>query len=211
MSPALVQIDGGEQGRRVVEERAKIVTAIAKAVAEYGYAQLTMEQVLAQAGVTPEEFEAYFPSLEQGLVAAQEDFLERLRLEVAAACDLDRAWPDNVRAALDAALAYVADANAMARAFAVEATSASLVASERHYAALEALADLLREGRRFYPGAEEMPPAIERALVGGIASIISDRLLSEEPRALIDLEPQLAEFLLLPYLGRAEASRFTRT
>ena len=191
-------------------ERGKIVTAIAKAVAEYGYAQLTVEQVLSHAGVTAEEFEAHFGSLEQGLIAAQEDFLERLRLEVAAACDLDRAWPDNVRAALHAALAYVADANAMARAFAVEATAASLVASERQYSALETLANLLREGRRIYPGAAEMPPAIERALVGGVASIISDRLLSEEPQALIDLEPQLAEFLLVPYLGRAEASRFTQ-
>ena len=191
-------------------ERGKIVTAITKAVAEYGYARLTVKQVLAQAGITAEEFEAHFPSLEQGLIAAQEDFLERLRLEVAAACDLDRPWPDNVRAALDAALAYVADANAMARAFAVEATAASLVASERQYAALEALANLLREGRRLYPGAAEMPPATERALVGGVASIISDRLLSEEPRALIDLEPQLTEFLLVPYLGRAEASRFAQ-
>jgi len=194
----------------VAGERGKIVTAITKAVAEYGYARLTVKQVLAQAGITAEEFEAHFPSLEQGLIAAQEDFLERLRLEVAAACDLDRPWPDNVRAALDAALAYVADANAMARAFAVEATAASLVASERQYAALEALANLLREGRRLYPGAAEMPPATERALVGGVASIISDRLLSEEPRALIDLEPQLTEFLLVPYLGRAEASRFAQ-
>lgn len=137
--------------------------------------------------------------------------MERLHREVAAACDLDRAWADNVRAALDAALAYVADASAMARAFTVEATAASLVASERQYAALDGLADLLSEGRRFYPRAAEMPPATERALVGGIASIVSDRLLSEEPRALVDLEPQLAEFLLLPYLGRAEASRFVRT
>lgn len=191
-------------------ERRKIVSAIAKAVAEYGYAELTVEQVLAHTGVTAEEFESHFPSLEQGLIAAQEDFLERLRLEVVAACDLERAWPDNVRAALDAALAYLADANALARAFAVEATARSLVASERQYAALDTLADLLREGRRFYPEAAEMPPAIERALVGGVASIIFGRLLSEEPRALIDLEPQLAEFLLVPYLGRAGASRFTQ-
>ena len=192
-------------------DRGKIVTAIAKAVAENGYAQLTVEQVLAYAGVTREEFESHFESLEQGLIAAQEDFLERLRLEVAAACDLDRAWPDNVRAALDAALAYVADGNAMARGFAVEATAASLAASERQYVALETLADLLREGRRFYPQVAEMPPTIERALVGGVVSVVSDRLLSEEPKALVDLEPQLAEFLLVPYLGRSEASRFART
>jgi AcrR family transcriptional regulator len=194
----------------VDEERGKIVTAIAKAVAEYGYARLTVEQVLLYAGVTPEEFEAHFQSLEQGLIAAQEDFLERLRLEVASACDLDRAWPDNVRAALDAVLAYVADANTMARGFAVEATAASLAASERQYAALETFADLLRQGRRFYPQAAQMPPETERALVGGVASIVSDRLLSEEPQTLIDLEPQLAEFLLVPYLGRDEANKFAQ-
>jgi AcrR family transcriptional regulator len=191
-------------------ERRKIVTAIAKAVAAYGYAQLTVEQALAYAGVTPEEFEAHFPSLEQGLVAAQEDFLERLRMEVAAACDLDRAWPDNVRAALDAALAYLADGNAMARGFAVEATATSLAASERQNAALETFADLLRQGRRYYPRAAAMPPETERALVGGIASIVSGRLLTEEPQSLIDLEPQLAEFLLVPYLGRAEANKFAQ-
>jgi AcrR family transcriptional regulator len=182
-------------------ERGKIVSAIAKAV----------DQVLVYAGVAPDEFEAHFESLEQGLIAAQEDFFERLRLEVAAACDLDRAWPENVRAALDAALAYVADGNAMARGFTVEATAASLAASERQYAALETFADLLRQGRRFYPRAAEMPPSIERALIGGVASIVSDRLLSEEPQALIDLEPQLAEFLLVPYLGRVEANKFAQS
>lgn len=192
-------------------ERRKIVTAIAKAVAEYGYAHLTVEQVLAMAGVTREEFEAHFESLEQGLIAAQEEFLGRLQLEVAAACDLDRAWPDNVRAALDAALGYVADANAMARGFAVEATAASLAVTERQYATLETFADLLREGRRFYPQAAQMPPSTERALIGGVASIVSDRLLSEEPQALVDLEPQLAEFLLVPYLGRVKASKFAQS
>jgi AcrR family transcriptional regulator len=191
--------------------RGKIVTAVAKAVAEYGYAQLTLEQVLGYAGVTRAEFEEHFESLEQGLMAAQEEFLERLRLEVVTACDLDRAWPANVRAALGAVLAYLAEANAMARGFTVEATAASLAASEQQYAALETFAELLRQGRRYYPRAAEMPPATERALIGGVASIVSDRLLSEEPRALFELEPQFAEFLLVPYLGREEASRFARS
>jgi AcrR family transcriptional regulator len=192
------------------DERGRIVTAIAKAVADYGYAELTLEQVLASARVTPAQFEAHFQSLEQGLIAAQEEFLERLRVEVASACDLDRAWTDNVRAALDAALAYLAEANVLARGFAVEATAASLAVSERQYATLETFADLLREGRRFYPQAAEMPPMIENALVGGIASIVANRLLSEEPQALADLEPQLAEFLLVPYVGRSEASRLAQ-
>lgn len=191
-------------------ERGKIVTAIAKAVAEYGYAQLTLEQVLNDAAVSEAEFKAHFDSFEQGLIAAQDDFLQRLRLEVASACEVDRAWPDQVRAALDAALSYLADAHAMARGFAVEATAASLVASERQFAALDGFTDLLREGRRFYPQAAEMPASTERALIGGIASIVCDRLLAEEHQTLTSLEPQFAELLLVPYLGRAGASRFAR-
>ena len=192
------------------DERGKIVSAIGKAVAEYGYRDLSLEQILGYAEVSESEFEAEFESLGQGLIAAQDDFLERLRLEVASACDADRNWAENVRAALAAALDYVADANAMARGFTVEATAASLAASARQYAALDGFADLLREGRRFHPDAAEMPDSAERALIGGVASIISQRLLAEEPRALPALEPQLAEFLLLPYLGQEGASRFGR-
>jgi AcrR family transcriptional regulator len=192
------------------EERSEIVAAVARAVAEYGYSKVTLEQVLRRANLSEDRFCVHFDSLDQGLIAAQETFLEQVRLEVIAACDLDRPWNVNVCAAIGAVLSYLTEASDLARAFTVEATAASLAASERHFTALEALADLLRQGRRFYPEAEKMPEAVEQALIGGVASIISARLLSEEPRTLIELEPEFAEFLLLPYLGRAEASRVAR-
>jgi AcrR family transcriptional regulator len=193
------------------DERSQIVTAIARAVAEYGYAGVRIEPVLRQAGVSEERFRAHFESLEQGLIAAQEAFLEQVRLEVALACDLDRPWTENVCAALKAVLVYVTEASDLARGFTVEATASSIAAYERHYEALVALAHLLRQGRRFHPLAEGMPDAVEQALIGGIASIVSARLLTEEPQTLIELEPQFTEFLLLPYLGRAEAGRVART
>lgn len=192
------------------EERSQIVTAIAKAVAEYGYTAVTLDQVLRQADLSEERFEVHFDSLDQGLAAAHEAFLEQVRLEIAVTCDLERPWTQNLCAALDAVLVYLTEASDLARGFIVEATASSLAASERHFAALEGLAELLRQGRRFYPRAEGMPDAVERALIGGVASIVSARLLSEEPRVLSELGPQFAEFLLLPYLGRAEASRIAR-
>lgn len=192
------------------EERSQIVAAITRAVAEYGYAGVTLEQVLRQADLPEDRFRAHFDSLDRGLIAAQEAFLDQVRLEIAVACDLDRPWTANLCAALNAVLNYLSEASDLARGFTVEATASSLAASERHFTALEALADLLRQGRRFHPRAEKMPEAVEQALIGGVASIVSSRLLSEEPRTLIQLEPQFAEFLLLPYLGRTEASRVAR-
>ncbi len=77
--------DSGEQ------ERERIVAAFAKAATEHGYAQLTVDQVLRYADVSQATFEAHFDSKEQGVIAAQDAFLERLQLEVAGACEADKA------------------------------------------------------------------------------------------------------------------------
>lgn len=201
---------GSESGLGAGEERERLVAAVAKAAAEHGYARLTVEQVVRYAGVPPATFDANFESLEQAVVAAQEAFLQRLQAEVAAACDPEKTWPENVRGALYAGLDYLVEASALARVFAIEAAAASLAARERQFATLDGFSELLRDGRKHYAAAAQMPPTMERALVGGIASIVSDRLLSEEPAALAELEPQLAEFLLVPYLGRSEARRIAQ-
>lgn len=198
---------GSGSGPGAGEERELLIAAVAKAAAEHGYSRLTVNQVVRYAGVPRATFDASFASLEQAVVAAQDAFLRRLHEEVAAACDGERGWPDNVRAALSAGLDYLIEASTLARVFAIEAAAASLAARERQFATLDGFAELLRDGRRRYPDAADMPPTMERALVGGIASIVSDRLLSEEPQALAELEPQLAEFILVPYLGRSEAKR----
>lgn len=188
------------------EQRERIVAAIAKAASEHGYAKLTIDQVLRYAGVPRSTFEAHFESKEQGLIAAQDAFFDRLRLDVAGACDSPADWPLKVRAALRAILSSLVEANNLARVFAVEAT-ASLAAAERQFAALDQFAALLRDGRRRYPHAASLPDATERALVGGIASIVSGHLLMEDPQAIPALEEELVELVLMPYLGEIEARR----
>lgn len=192
------------------EERERIVAAIAKAASERGYSKLKIDQVVRYAGVSRAAFDSHFESKEQGIVAAQDAFLNRLWLEAEGACDLERDWPANVRLTLDAVLAYIVETSALARVFAVEACAASMAAYERQFATMESFADLLRGGRRLYPETAEMPPEMERVLVGGIASIVSGRLLAEEPQALVELEPELTEFVLVPYVGASEARRVAR-
>jgi len=192
------------------EERDRLIAAFTKAISEHGYAGLEIEQVLRYARVPRATFDAHFESKEQGLVAAQDAFLKRLWLDVAAACEGPGEWPLKVRAAVLAILASLAEADSLARVFAVEATAASLVAAERQYAALDRFARLLRDGRRHFPRAETLPAATERALVGGIASIVSGHLLMEDARAIPALGMQLSEFLLIPYLGEGEARRVAR-
>lgn len=188
-------------------DRERLVAAIAKAASEHGYAKLDLEHVLRYAGLSRATFDAHFESKEQGLLAAQDAFFDRLWLDVAGACDMPGEWPLKVRAALAAILSSLVEASTLARVFAVEAAAASLAAAERQFAALDQFAALLRDGRRHYPAAASLPVATERALVGGVASIVSGHLLMEDPQAIPAQEAQLVELLLIPYLGEGEARR----
>lgn len=212
MSPALMMGEATGQpldrGSEAADgQRRLLVDAFAKVVAEHGYAGLDMERVLRTAGVSRTAFEAHFESREQILIAAQDAFIDRLWMDMVNACEGTGAWPSKVRAGLGAVLASLAEASALARVFAIEATAASLAATERQYAALERYAASLRDGRRLYPGAASLPDATEPALVGGIASILFGKLLVEDPQAIPALETQLVELLLTPYVGGSEARR----
>jgi hypothetical protein len=72
---------------------------------------------------------------------------------------------------------------------------------------IEHFAELLRAEA---PPDRRRPTTTEQALVGGIATTIADRLRFETPDALVATVPELVEFVLLPYLGPAEARRWAR-
>ncbi len=212
MCPA--EVAGGDSQRqpegasdKAEGQRERLVAAFAKAASEHGYARLEVEQVLRYAGVPRATFDEHFASKEQGLVAAQDAFFDRLWLDVLHACEGSGDWPAKVRAALGAVLASLVEASNLARVFAIEASAASMAAAERHFAALDQFAVLLRDGRRHYPIAESLPDATERALVGGVASIVSGHLLMEDLCAVPSLESELVELVLIPYLGVSEARR----
>jgi AcrR family transcriptional regulator len=199
-----------EQSAERAAERERIVAGITKAVGERGHARLTLDEILRHSGVSKDSFESHFETTEQGVVAAQGAFLDRLWLEVTGACGAERSWVANLRSGLAAALSYLGEASGLARVFAVEAAASSLAVSERQFAVLDRFAGLLRKGRDANPRAASLPALTERVLLGGIASIVTADLLSEEADELAALEPQLTELVLVFYLGKDEARRIVR-
>jgi AcrR family transcriptional regulator len=188
-------------------ERDRLVAAISKTAAEHGYAGLTVERVISSSGIDREVFEAHFESCEQGLLAAQETFLGRLLQDATGACQLSAPWPFRLRAGLRAVLSSLTEGAALARVLTVEADAAGLALAESRLVALDDFARLMRNGREGLPGAASLPAVTERLLVGGVASVVSERLLREEPTATPALEAELTELLLIPYLGPEEARR----
>jgi AcrR family transcriptional regulator len=206
------EVDGDDSHRwapwdpaKPESERDRFIAAFGKAASEHGYRDLTFEQVARYAGAPAERLEFHFANKEEGLVAAQDAFLNRLWLDVLEICEAPGDWPIRVRAALTSVITTLAEASTLARVFTIEATAASFAAAERQFAALDSFARLLGDGRRLYPRAAELPAATERVLIGGIASMITVPLLAEEPQALLALEPQLVELVLVPFVGAGRA------
>lgn len=190
--------------------RERLLEAIVKTAGEHGYSDFTVERAVKRAGVSSDTFYRYFESREKGLLAAHEAYLNRLSLEVAAACEAGDEWPAKVRRGLGAMIASLVEASAPARVFAVEAAAASFAAAERQFATMEEFAAMLRVGRRIYPAAASLPDITERALIGGVSSIVIRHLLAENAENLPALQPELVELVLIPYLGESEARRAAR-
>lgn len=192
-------------------ERERFIAAFGKAASEHGYRELTVELVARYAGSSRERVEQHFASKEEGLIAAHDAFLNRIWLDVIDACETAAEWPLKVRAAMRSVIHSLSEASTLARVFTIEATAASFAAAERQFAILDGFARMLRDGRRLYPQASELPVATERALVGGIASILFAHLLAEEPGMLATVEPELVELLLGPFLGQSQAKQVAQS
>jgi AcrR family transcriptional regulator len=189
------------------DRRSRLVEAFSKAAGEHGYPHIDIAAVASEAGLSAADFEQQFTSVEQALIAAQEQFFERLWIDIEGACAGADGWPEKVRDSVGAVVDSLVEASAIARVFAIEAPGASFAAAERQFAALNRLAGVLRAGRSHYPHAAILADSTERALIGGTVSIVCEHLLAEDPQAIPHLRSQLVELLLSPYLGGEEAHR----
>jgi AcrR family transcriptional regulator len=185
----------------------RLIGATARAVVEHGAVGLSVDRIARYAEVSEDTFYEHFAGAEQAFLATTEAFLEQLVAEVDEAIAEIDGWPSRVKAAVSAVLAHLAEVSDLARGLAIEGAAMNLAAAERQYAALDSFAARLSHGRLVYPRAASCPASMERALIGGVASILSVHLLAEEPGALRALEPNLVELLLTPYVGQSEARR----
>ena len=182
-------------------QRARIIAALAQETAERGYRAVTVAHIVKRAGIARNTFYENFGSKEECFLAAQE-FAMTAALErvVAAAGKIDD-WPRRVHAGLTAFLAYVGEEPALARTCMVEALSAG-PASVRYYEeSQQAFVSLFRLGRDVSPHGAELPDTLEEALIGGVFWIVYQRLTEPQADKIVELLPELTEFILTPYLG----------
>jgi AcrR family transcriptional regulator len=192
-------------------QRERLIAGLAAAVAEKGYAAVTLTDIVRHAKVSRRVFYANFEGKEQCFLAAFEVVVDHLRELIAAAAAPQSDWPHRAIAATRAALAFLAAEPALARLCLVESRSAGPAVTARFAEAVGELAPALRQGRPERPEGARLPASTEDSTVGSLVSLAHRKVAAGEAAQLEDLLPDCAELVLLPYLGPTEAVRLARS
>jgi AcrR family transcriptional regulator len=188
-------------------QRRRLIVGAVRALANQGYAELTVKHVIEAAGVSRTTFYANFDNKRDAVLAAHRDVFERLVALILRACATERDWPAKVKAAIGALFAFAAAAPDEARVLTLDAVAADLTIARQVIDSNAHLAALLRGGRRHTPLGDSLPDLTEEALIAAISAVIAGRLLDDSVEGLVGLEPEVLQLILTPYLGVGEAVR----
>jgi len=214
--PELARLPPGRHGlpREFVvhNQRERLIAGLAEAIAEKGFAGTTIGDITRHAAVSRRTFYEHFGSKDECFVAAYDTVMAQLSERVGAAFDELDDWPHAVRAGIAAMLAFLAAEPNLARLCMVEALVAGPVVVERYDASIQNLVPYFKAGRegRSPEVLARLSSTTEEALVGGMVSLISRRIIAGKTADLEGLLPDLVEFTLTPYLGSAEAAKIAR-
>jgi AcrR family transcriptional regulator len=201
---------GGHKLRREVLEhhqRQRILSGAAEAIAERGYRQTSVADIVRSAAIARASFYENFSSKEDCFFSLYDESSAAALDLVAGAC---RAAGENdfsvrVRVGLEVLLDHLGAEPVLARAIIVEGPAVGPPITSRFESLIGNFAALLRAGR---PGSTEveLPETVEETVVGGLYWLLYYAVLDRRPKRIERLLPQLTEFSLIPYLG-AEAAR----
>jgi AcrR family transcriptional regulator len=191
-------------------QRERLIAGLAAAVAEKGYAAVTLSDIVKEAKVSRRVFYANFESKEQCFLAAFDVVVGHLGELVAEAVAGEEGWPRQMVAATRAVLRFLASEPDLARLCLVESRVAGPAVTARFNAAVRELVPLLRRGRGERPeGERPLPDSTEDSTVGSLVSLVYRKVAAGEAERLEELLPECVELILLPYLGPGASRNFS--
>jgi len=188
-------------------QRERLIASFTALVGEVGFSGATITAIADGAGVSSRTFYKFFETVEDCCIAAFDKGVEDVRSLVAAAYRSQAEWPLRIRAVLEAILTEFSELPDLGRLLTAEPFVAGPETATRHKKALEELVPFLREGREVRTAGESLPDTAERGILGAVNSMIARQVTAGRGGELVSLLPDLAQFVLTPYLGAAEARR----
>jgi AcrR family transcriptional regulator len=178
-------------------QRERLLAAAVVAIAENGYEQTPVAELLKLSGISRTTFYQHFPGGKEECFLAAVDAAMTTGLEsVREACRGEGSWDERMARAFDALALTIVDQPAAARTSLVEVYSAGPAGLEHADEGLSSFAWLLTEALGQSPERAAVPPAIVSGLVGGVRGVLATRVGAGEAAVLPDLMPALRDWAL---------------
>ncbi|HEV2451647.1 MAG TPA: TetR/AcrR family transcriptional regulator [Streptosporangiaceae bacterium] len=177
-------------------QRERILSAVAQAAAELGFAEMSVEAIIERAGVSRRTFYEHFKNKEDAFLAAYDEVVRRQAREIRRAYLNQTTARERLRAGITAYLQFTAGEPELARMCIVEVLAAGPRAIARRNAAMRMFAEIIEDNiHELLPGCRRAALAAE-TIVGGIHEVVFSRILAGR----IDELPGLADDLLATIL-----------
>ncbi len=187
-------------------QRARIIQSMIEAIAERGYRETRVVDVVEGAGVSRATFYDLFSDIEDCFLATYDHVSERMFEATSAAYNEapDAPWPERVRSGFSALLELLAGWPDGARLAIVEVLAAGPKALARRDAVLRQFTEFVDAGRS--QSSVEVPGITSVAIVGGIQELLYSEVLHGATARLPARLPDIVYWITQPFIGPEAAA-----
>jgi AcrR family transcriptional regulator len=180
----------------------RVLRALAAVVAEKGYPDTTVAEVVDRARTSQRTFYEHFKNKEDAIVAALDSGSAHMLAAAMPAFRRAPDWPHAVHDTQEAMFRWGAEEPEYARMGGKEMYAAGKRALDQREVVTEGFEALLKPGYELKP---DTPPIAAEAIGGALYSLLYDHVNKEGPETLPDLVPTLVYVTLAPFLEAEEA------
>jgi AcrR family transcriptional regulator len=180
----------------------RLLRGLAAVVAEKGYPETTIADIIERAGTSYRAFYEHFENKEEAVVAALDVGSLQMLAAALPAFRMAKDWEDAVRGTQEAMFLYGVQEPEYARLGAVEMYAAGTRALEQREKVTEQMEALLEKG---YEIAPEIPPITAEAIGGALYSLFYEHVKHKGPERLAELVPWAVYVTLTPFVGGERA------
>jgi AcrR family transcriptional regulator len=178
-------------------QRERILSAVAQATAELGYTDMSVEAIIARAGVSRRTFYEHFKNKEDAFLAAYDATVQQLARHVRRAYLQQATALARLRAGIGAYLQFLASEPEIARMGIVEVLAAGPRALARRNDALRLFAEIIEDNIHQLVPSCRRPALTAETIVGGIYEVVFSRILAGRTAELPGMTDDLLMAVLL--------------
>jgi AcrR family transcriptional regulator len=209
LAPATRKLPRGRHGlpAGVVarSQRTRIIYATAEVMMAKGYANTTVADIVAAAGVARDVFYEHFTDKHHAFLEAQQHPTQHILDTCASAYFAAGSWPQRIWAGLRTLTEMIVENPALSHLRLVECYAAGPEAIRRAEEITRLFTIFLEEGYHYRPQAENLPRLCSQAIAGAIFEIVRRHIARDGGATLAARLPQLTYIAIAPFTGAIEA------